>query len=453
VLILLGIWLAVGFGLIWTICHGRRGSAGLPLAYFLGLSLIHVPGAMVYVGAEDLNYKADATRIGFEQTIIGMIAFLAGVVIARYVFAGPLGQQPGAKRGQDWRRVAAQDRLALIYLISGGFAYFLLLPLLGGVASLTAMISSLGSLLLVGACLRLWLANKSGNRLKFCVTIALLPLLPLATLIQGGFLGFGTYWALTIVTFLFAQSKRRLIYFLLAPAVFFVGLSVFVNYMAARGEIRQLVWHERVGMGDRFSLLEDIFRNFEWLDFSNVRHREVIDARLNQNEFLGLAVSRLESGQVEYASGETFGRMIVALVPRVFWPDKPVVGGGGSVIHDFTGLELAEGTSFGAGQVFEFYVNFGTLGVIGGFLIYGWLIGRMDLSVMKYLWQGDDRRFLFWFLIALALLQPGGNLVEITASAVSAAITACVIGYLSRLSSAHDTGSLSKERPTGITPG
>ena len=64
--------------------------------------------------------------------------------------------------------------------------------------------------------------------------MALLPVLPLVTLVQGGFLGGGTIWAITIVAFLFAQSKRRLVYVFLAPAVFFGGLSVFVNYMAAR---------------------------------------------------------------------------------------------------------------------------------------------------------------------------------------------------------------------------
>ena len=166
------------------------------------------------------------------------------------------------------------------------------------------------------------------------------------------------------------------------------------------------MWYQQASIGDRLSRITDSFRDFEWLDLSNFRHREAIDDRLNQNEFIGMAVARLELGAVEYASGDTLGKVAMGLIPRVFWPDKPAVGGGGSVVHDFTGLEFAEGTSFGAGQVFEFYVNFGSLGVIGGFLLYGWLIGRMDLSVIKYLRQGDQRRFLLWFLPCLALLSP-----------------------------------------------
>jgi hypothetical protein len=260
--------------------------------------------------------------------------------------------------------------------------------------------------------------------------MALLPLLPLVTLIQGGFLGAGTVWGITIVSFLFVQSKRRFVYFLLAPAVFFVGLSVFVNYMAARDDFRRLVWHQQASIGDRLSRVTDSFQHFEWLDLSNFRHRKFIDLRLNQNEFVGIAVERLELGAVEYAYGGTVAAVAMGLIPRILWPNKPVVGGGHTVVHDFTGLELAEGTSFGAGQVFEFYVNFGSLGVIGGFLLYGWLIGRIDLSTIKYFQQGDQRRFLLWFLPGLALLAPGGNLLEIVVGTVSSVIIGYSIGYL-----------------------
>jgi len=257
-----------------------------------------------------------------------------------------------------------------------------------------------------------------------------LPLLPLVTLTQGGFLGFGTTWAITAASSLFAQSKRKVAYVFAAPVVFFIGLSVFVNYMAARDELRQLVWYEQASLGDRLQRIADVFVNFEWLDLSNSRHREAIDRRLNQNFLVGAAAARLESGQVEYASGATLGDMIVALVPRVIWPDKPAVGGGGSVAHDFTGIEFAEGTSVGAGQVLEFYVNFGTWGVIGGFLLFGCLIGRMDLLAIRYLRQGQQTRFVFWFMMGLTLLNPGGNLREVVVGVAGSAVTVYGLGYL-----------------------
>ena len=200
--------------------------------------------------------------------------------------------------------------------------------------------------------------------------------------------------------------------------------------MAARDEIRQTIWYEQAGIGRSLEKVADTLNGFSWLDLSNLQHRDALESRLNQDVLVGTAVARLQRGDVEYASGKTLSTMVLSLIPRVVWPDKPVVGGGGSVVQDFTGIEFAEGTSVGAGQVLEFYVNFGTWGVVGGFLLFGWMFGRMDILVIRYLREGDQQRFLLWIMVSLAMLQPVGNLVEIVVSAVSAVIAALGIGYL-----------------------
>jgi hypothetical protein len=425
-------WLAVGISLVWLVSQKQRGSAGLPLAYFLGLSVINVPGALVYLDGYGSNY----TTIGFEQTIIGMVAFLGGVMMARCVFVAAPGQQAsaGGPRGFTSQSLAAFNRLALLYIGVGTVTFFVMLRLVASIPSGTAIVGPLGSLILVGLCLRFWVARESRDWLKFWSTMALLPVLPLATLVLGGFLGNGASWIMAIVSFVFAQSKRRVGFFLLAPVVCFVGLSVFVNYMIARDEIRRLVWFQPAPIGDRLQRIADVFQNFQWFDLSNGQHRKAIDDRLNYNVLVGAAVARLESGAVQYASGATVGNMIMGLIPRALWPDKPAVGGGGSVVTDFTGIEFAEGTSVGAGQVFEFYVNFGTWGVIGGFVLFGWLLGRMDSLAIECLYRGDQRRFLLWFLTSLGLLQPGGNLLEVSTTTAASALTAYGIGYFMRRS-------------------
>jgi hypothetical protein len=429
VLILMLIWLLTGIGLCLVVSQGR-GSVGLPLAYFVGLSLIHVPGAMLYFDGDDIDSTAVATTVGFQQTIIGMVAFLGGVLLARYAFVQTVNEQFPAKQSRKFsaQELSRIDRLVRLYLWIGAAVCFVAGPVIGAIPSATAIFSPLGSLLIVGACLRLWVAREQRSQLKFWSTLALLPLLPLATVVQGGFIGFGIYWTVAIAAFFFATSRSKAAYVLVTPAVFFVGLSIFVNYAAARDDIRRLVWYEQVSIGDRLERIADVFQNFMWLDLSDPRHRGAIDARLNQNVLIGVAVDQLQSGAVEYASGATVGNVILALVPRALWPDKPAIGGGGTIVHDFTGIEFAEGTSVGAGQVFEFYVNFGTLGVICGFLLYGFLIGRLDFLAKKCLDRGDQRRFLFFFLICLDLLQPGGNLLEIVAGAAASAITAYGLG-------------------------
>jgi hypothetical protein len=116
--------------------------------------------------------------------------------------------------------------------------------------------------------------------------------------------------------------------------------------------------------------------------------------------------------------------MALGLIPRFLWPEKPPVGGGGDVVSHFTGMQFAENTSVGVGQVMEFYVNFGTEGVIIGFLCAGWIIGKLDLRAMECLNRGDQKGFLIWFLICLSMINPGGNLLEVVVTTASAAVTA-----------------------------
>ena len=100
------VWLAVGIGLILS--QGPRGSAGLPLAYFLGLSMIHVPGAMLYLDDNEMSSMADLTKAGFEQTVIGMTAFLAGVLIAKKI--GSTARRSSSLNGRSCGRSQPAER-------------------------------------------------------------------------------------------------------------------------------------------------------------------------------------------------------------------------------------------------------------------------------------------------------------------------------------------------------
>ena len=82
------------------------------------------------------------------------------------------------------------------------------------------------------------------------------------------------------------------------------------------------------------------------------------------------------SGRIyDFAYGGTVP--LWGFVPRALWPDKPAVGGGGSLVSEYTGIPFGEGTSVGAGQVLELYVNFGIPGVLAGFTGLGFLLMRL----------------------------------------------------------------------------
>jgi hypothetical protein len=416
----------VALAVVFMMIGSREGSysAGMPMAYFFGLSLIHTPGAAIYLGFPDTDELAHWTFIGFQQTVIGLAAFLGGVQFVRHIVMSPARLNRPTTKTED---TAICDRLGFRYFL-GGSCYFGLGSLIS-VPSLGAAVAALPSLLVVGGSLRMWAAIHEKNKLKLGVSLLLLPALPLITMIQQGFINFGMYWALSIGSFTYAQTKRRAIYFLLAPLTVYLALSVFVNYMASRTEFRQAVWFQQVGLADRLALVNDMFRNFEWLNGDSEKQRELIDGRLNQNLLVGAAVERLQSGLVDYADGATVAEMAIGLIPRALWPDKPQVGGGGTVVRTYAGMRFADTTSVGAGQVLEFYVNFGTLGVIGGFIIYGIIIGWLDLRIMECLSVGDQKAVVMWFMMCQSLMQPGGNLLEITVSVAGAAVIAYIIGH------------------------
>ena len=451
--VLLWIWACTGLALMLIGRQSRFASAGLPLAYFFELSLIHVPGAMIYAGSDSWAGNARLTLNGFEQTVIGMVSFLAAVILARESdFA--FNRQP-PKRKMSTSQLSGLSKLSVIYMI-GGFCCFMFLGILSSLPSVGSITSALGSLMIVGVGLRLWVTREAVSRASWFQTVALLPFLPFVTMVKDGFFSFGTHWFLCCIGFLFNQSRRtRPAFILLSPVVGFLALSMFVNWMAIRGEYRQMVWLKQVDFSDRVERIAQLYDKFEWLNFEDGRQRVAIDGRLNQNVLVGLAVERLESGAVEYAKGSVISDLLIALIPRVIWPEKPAVGGGGDVVTRYTGFSFSEGTSVGAGQVFEFFINFGTPSVIVGFFLWGWLLAKMDVRIINCLNDGDQPGFLLWYLISLAMAQPSNNLKEIVVSVASAAVAAKGISYLCRrrfkelLSPAQSTY---RDSTTGASP-
>jgi hypothetical protein len=423
----LSIWgvLCIAFAYMGT--GENRGSAGMPLAYFLGLSLIHTPGASVYVNFPRWVEAASWTEAGFAETIVGMVSFFVAVMVGR---SQAFNSEPASKTPiVNVLETATLDRLSWIY-IGVGISYFMVQSLVV-IPSLGAAIATLISLLIVGACLRIWLAQREGNTVKYWLTVAALPLLPVVTLVQNGFMSFGTYWMLAAASFTFAQSKHRTFYLLLAPFLVYFALSIFMNWMAARTEFRQKSWHGNASLEQRIDNANLMFKNFEWFNSEKPEHREVVDSRLNQNIIVGAAVERLTAGAVPYSYGQTLEELLIGLIPRVIWPSKPAVGGkGGAIIEKYSGMAFDELTSVGAGQVLEFYITFGTAGVIAGFLIYGGVLGWLDAKIMMSLRSGDQRTFIMSFMICLAMLQPGNNLLEIVVSVAGSMVTAKIICML-----------------------
>jgi hypothetical protein len=414
---LIGLWLGLLALIIFVV--GRPGQGGgLTLGYFLGLSLIHMPGALLFVGQSAQIGDSEATRLGLQLTLTGLSAFVAGAAL--------VARRRSSPRFLSNRRAAvSMDDFGWKAVGIGVLSYFVFLPLARYVPSLTSVVAAFAKLLIIGIWVHLYNAERAKDGARVIKILALLPLLPMSTLVTGGFLGYGIYWVLSIVSFYFVITNVRKWFYVLAPIVVYVGLCLFVAYMGERVAIRDVVWEQEASIFDRVERAAGIIPNLEPLDVSQPAQATAINDRLNQNMFVALAIERHESGFADFARGGTVP--LWALVPRAVWPGKPDVGGGRSVVADFTGLHLSESTSFGAGQVLEFYVNFGVIGVIIGFLIAGGLFMWLDRKIMRSLAAHDLRGLLFSAMFGLALLQPEGNLLEMLVQAAASLVATALI--------------------------
>jgi hypothetical protein len=386
-------------------------SLGLPLAYMFQLLLIHVPGAFAHFVSGDLLADSDLTAIGIRLTAIGSICYVAGVWLAR------------SSAPKLPIHATADRRRFCLFCVLGGWGVTYGLGFLRHFASIGALIEQGGFIWMLGVMLGLRNALQRGNRKWIGIWLASLVVYPALMLVLGGFMSWGSMTAIIVLSAITVSTRNYRRVATGFAVVTFLGLSVFVNYFQHRTDIRRQVWGG-ASIEDRVTTILAAFTNFEWFDSANQTHLNALDQRLNQNYFVGLAAARLQTGDADYLYGATIWDGVLAVIPRALWPEKPIAAGSGRIVANMTGLDLAEGVSFGVGNVMEFYVNFGMPGIIIGFLLLGWVTGALDLKAAVAERQSSLDSLILYFLPAVALMSPIGSLVDLCSAFAAGLIAA-----------------------------
>lgn len=391
-------------------------SLGLPVAYLLNLLLIHVPGAIAHLlDSNHILVGREYTAAGIAFTAIGSVMFVAGVAIVH--FRAPVAVPVAVPRSTYWK-----------FCLVGGWActavgFLFNIPSIGAVMIRGGFIWMLGVMLALDSALR---RHDTAMGLRWLVALIVYPLL---MLLVGGFLGNGVI-AVSIVLAILAIHVRST--FRVAATILLaclLGISLFLSYFEHRQEIRSAVWGG-ASADVRIAASMDAVKGATVFDSRNDKHLKALDARLNQNYFAGLAAARIAAGKVDYLNGRSLLDGFIALVPRALWPEKPVVAGSPKIVSEMTGLHLSEGTSFGVGNVMEFQINFGIPGLIFGFLALGLAIGWLDRRAASMDLTGRLDVIPFYFLPAVALIQPNGSMVEMIGGAASGLAAAIVWRWL-----------------------
>jgi len=420
-----------------TLFLARRGggSLGMPVAYMIGLLLIHVPGAFAFViskGAYSGSLSGgggDYVAEGIILTAAGCAIFPVGVWLGRRFAKLPRGFTAGADLvGRNFLR----------FCLIGGWLLAFGLGFLERVPSVGATIAYGSSIWMLSVMLALDDALAERNFRRVLLQMIILMVYPVEVLLFGGFLSYGSAAVILVLSFILVRMRSFWRAMIVIAALFYVGTSIFVGYYGARDDLRSVIW-SNAGSQERVAAVQSAFAKLRPFDPHDPQHLRALDERLNQNEFVGLAAARIRTGEVNFLHGRSISEGLMALVPRAVWPSKPVFGGSPKVVSEMTGLKLNENTSFGVGNVMEFYINFGTPSLLAGFLLLGAVIGGLDIRAYQLIRAGRPADAILFFLPCVALIQPNGSIVELVGGAAAAVVAGLAWRAL--------WGHLSKARP------
>ena len=420
------IWLAVLVLIFHKSWKNRGTNSGMTIIYVANFFLMHGFAALIYLLPWHQYIDGKLMYYGLRESTYAAVAFAIGDLVFAPVIIGVFfkprkAQEAPAKTDPDFLY-----KLATRYFWIGVISNIVLPPLLMGYPTITSLVTSGQLLTVVAMCYICWQSWNANNMNRFRRWLYIAFSFPFLSVLIKGFLGFGTLMSMIVLFFVarFYKPKWKVI---LAGVIFaYLGLSFYLTYMRDRSEMREATWGARAVLPVRIGMLKKSLSNPIWLNIFNLEHLETVDGRMNQNYLIGSTVDYIQEKRVEYAGGATIRDSLIALIPRMFWKEKPLSAGNTDVVTKYTGIEFHGDTSVRMGQVMELYVNFGRMGVLIGFLLIGIIIEIMDVRAGYYLMNNNLRNFVIWFLPGISSIFCG-NFVETTASFGAAVFTAFAI--------------------------
>jgi len=398
------IWIGVCAFFWWMQARRSYGGAGFVFAYLGLFSLLHLTGAIMHVVPIYELPNAVVSVLGFRESLYGLVAFCGGAILP------PLRRMALEKLSGEFPELNLNFK-ELRWLFVYGFGFMLADRVAGDLPSVGAALRAGKSLILVGILLGALQALQRGQRDRFLLWLGSLFLYPLFGLLGEGFLSYATITLAIAFSFLFVFYRPRWHVMVLGPVFLYTVMSFFVGYMREREGIREDIFLE-TGWETRMEKAKAIFTEFEWLDLNKETHRTPIDDRLNQNLFIGKTVVRMQSGELAPLNGYTVEQGLWSMVPRILWPGKPMTAGSRGIMSYLIGEQLSETTSFGLGQVLEYYANYQRIGMLVFMFVFGFGLAELDLRCGLALRQGNWRRFTQYFLVTTPLICPEYSAVE-----------------------------------------
>jgi hypothetical protein len=409
--------------------------------------LTHIGGQLAFLAAFWINYlfaplvylipgycgpSPEFEVPGALVCLYGLAGFTVGsVFLSKFFRVRPL------KGGGPAVAVPSGVRNKLLIL---GLMFLVCRRLGAVVPGLQTIFAGGQQLIAVAAVLNIWEAARRKKYAKVVLWVGLSFIVPIETMVDEGFLGFGLVALAPILIFATTCIGRRNYFRVGVFSVIgiYLGLSFFVNYARDRSQIRATVWGGD-SLTNRVERVLQTFENFELFSIHKPDHLDPISGRLNQTWQVGAGVSYMQNTG-GWAHGSTLVTAALQVVPRIIWKNKPITGGS-NLLSKYTGLVFSQGTTFPLGQVLELYVNFGPWMVFFGYVVMGALLAHMDVAGSNALKTGDFQTFIYCFLISQAVQNVGNDFVFSTGGTAVAVVLVYGLQMFMRLKSRRRAAS------------
>ena len=424
------------------------GSVGLPAAMVLTMSFLY-GGCFVYAVPGYTHLRADAhwylgilsfTEWQVVQATFASLLGLLGFAIGTGTFL-PCRKAIVPSSTTPSRRPVSEKKVILALCMIGAASFAL--HYMRASFPMSGALLELGRNVAVAAfCIGVYREWRSGRSIAVWMGVA--ALIPLYYLVVFGFVSYGFLFAIILTSFWLARmrhtsSMKRLRLALLSFAAVWLLLTLFIAWFSFRDEVREIVWQSTGG--SLWDVLMNAVVETELFSPWNFASLDLINIRLNLNLFIGRMIEHHQSFPQLQEWGATLIIFPLVLVPRFLWSGKPERGGSG-FMSEHTGMSLSDSATFGTGTVFEFFINFGYIGVFLGFVVLGWIIRRVDRRATFFLVTGDAFRFARLFVVGIVAIDPllrpffivnGAVFAWIMMSALKVVISAWVSPSKSRL--------------------
>jgi len=431
-------------GLVVHAVHGlsdrAHGTTGIPFAFIGIYTAMHI-GALVHLvpgydhtldpGLASWQYTRDTVGLGLEASTLAMIAATIGFSLAETL--ATRFRRPPKLDARALERLLGAGKVMLA-AGTAGLAVEKILDLFGiDAPGLQAILGNARNLIVAaGGCIVLHQALTGKSTRAMILAAAFAIALPAVYLITTAILADSICAGMACFAFyLTIRSQTGSVYLgnLAIVALLFVSGFVFsAAYLENRDALRDILW-KGGSVGTAAGQVADVAGKYDVGNATQLAALYAFDSRLDQNIFVGLAIEKLRTLPDTYENGDTIVLALLGWVPRFMWPGKPERGGS-TLIEKHTTKRTDGGTTFGAGPIFEFYVNFAYWGVFFGFVVLGLITRLFDIKAARALSRSQHAGFAPFYLAGLAMLQPLADLFFIVTSVVAALLVGWAIGQV-----------------------